>query len=155
MPDTEPETSPAQTTGATVRVASTVMRVLDVDRTVDFYCDVFACRVALREPDAALLLAPDGFQIYVYAKDSARHPGVGAVGVEYLMWATDSEAEFGRITERLRVHDPATYTYTYTYTENGVTFIEGCKPDHGRVIVAYPGPGLLPREMIAARFRRG
>ena len=149
MPDTGAETSPAQTTGATVRVASTVMRVLDVDRTIDFYCDVFACRVALREPDAALLLAPDGFQIYVYAKKSARHPGVGAVGVEYLMWSTDSEAELARITERLRAYDPA----TYTYTENGVTFVEGCKPDHGRVIVAYPGPGLLPREIIAARFR--
>ncbi|MGO4443415.1 VOC family protein [Mycobacterium sp. 2YAF39] len=149
MPDTAPETSPAEAQGATVRVASTVMRVLDVDRTVDFYCDVFACRVALRERDAVLLLAPDGFQIYLYAKDAARHHGVGAVGVEYLMWATDSEAELGRITERLRTYDPA----TYTYTENGVTFVEGCKPDHGRVIVAYPGPGLLPREMIGARFR--
>lgn len=134
MTDTEPGTSPTQTKGASVRVASTVMRVLDVDRTVDFYCDVFACRVSLREPDAALLLAPDGFQIYVYAKDSARHPGVGAVGVEYLMWATDSEAELGRITERLRSYDPA----TYTYTENGVTFVEGRKPDYGRVIVPTP-----------------
>jgi hypothetical protein len=64
-------------------------------------------------PDPALLLAPDVFQIYLYAKDSARHPA------------------------------------------NEVTFVEACKPDHGRVIVAYPGPGLLPREAIAARFRGG
>lgn len=140
MPDTGPEASSTHTTDATVRVASTVMRVQDVDRTIAFYCDVFACRVALREPDAALLMAPDGFQIYVYSKDSSRQPAVGAVGVEYLMWATDSEAELGRITERLRIYDAS----TYTYTENGVTFVEGCKPDHGRVIIAYPGPGMLP-----------
>jgi catechol 2,3-dioxygenase-like lactoylglutathione lyase family enzyme len=149
MPDTELGTTPAQTKGSAVRVASTVMRVVDVDRAVDFYCDVFSCRAALREPDAALLLAPDGFQIYLYSKGSARHPGVGAVGVEYLMWATDSEAELRRITQRLQAYDPA----TYTYTENGVTFVEGCKPDHGRVIVAYPSPELLPRQMIAGRFR--
>lgn len=153
MANTRSETSSAPTTGATasaaVRVTSAVTRVVDVDRMVDFYCDVFACRVSIREPDAALVLAPDGFQIYLYAKDSARHPGVGAVGVEYLTWSTDSEAELERITERLRNYDPA----PYIHTENGVTFVEARKPDHGRVIVAYPGPDLLPREMIAARLR--
>jgi catechol 2,3-dioxygenase-like lactoylglutathione lyase family enzyme len=39
------------------------MRVSDLDRSVRFYRDVFCCQVALREPDAALLLTPDGFQI--------------------------------------------------------------------------------------------
>ena len=149
MTNTKSETSSAQTEAATVRVTSTVMRVVDVDRMVDFYCDVFSCRVSLREPGAALLLAPDGFQIYLYEKGSARHPGVGAVGVEYLTWSTDTEAEFERITERLLHYDPA----PYTHTENGVTFIEARKPDHGRVIVAYPGPRVLPRKMIAARLR--
>ncbi|GJF13103.1 hypothetical protein NGTWS0302_18220 [Mycolicibacterium cyprinidarum] len=149
MTSAKSEVNPALTENATVRVASTVMRVVDVGRMVDFYCDVFACRVSVREPDAALLLAPDGFQIYLYEKDSARHPGVGAIGVEYLTWSTDSEAELARITERLRTYDPA----PYVHTENGVKFVEACKPDHGRVIVACPGPGLLPREGIAARLR--
>ena len=65
------------------------------------------------------------------------------------MWATDSQAELERVTSRLRAHDPA----TYTYTENGLTFVEGCDPDHGRVIVAYPSPSRLPRELIASRLR--
>ena len=69
------------------------MRVSDLDRSVRFYRDVFHCHVALREPDAALLLAPDGFQIYLNSKGQTRRHGVGPGGVQYLMWATDSEAE--------------------------------------------------------------
>ena len=149
MSKTDCETRTTQTTGAAARVASSVMRVSDVHRSVRFYCDVFCCHVALREADAALLLTPDGFQIYLYSKGPSRRPGVGAGGVQYLMWATDSEAELQRITQRLRAYDPA----TYTHVENGVTFVEGCEPDHARVIVAYPGPNLLPRELIASRFR--
>jgi hypothetical protein len=64
------------------------------------------------------------------------------------MWATDSESELERIVQRLRAHDLA----TYTHTENGVTFVEGSDPDHGRVIVSYPSPRRLPRELISTRF---
>ena len=149
MSKTQCETGAAQTTPAAARVASSVMRVSDVDRSVQFYCDVFCCHVALREPDAALLLTPDGFQIYLYSKGPSRRHGVGHDGVQYLLWATDSGAELQRITQRLRAHDSA----TYSHVENGVTFVEGCEPDRGRVIVAYPGPSQFPRELIAARFR--
>jgi len=143
------ETTATQTTKAAARVASSVMRVSDLDRSVRLYCDVFCCHVAIREPDAALLLTPDGFQIYLYSKGTFRRLGVGTGGVQYLMWATDSEAELQRIRRRLLAYDPA----TYTHVDDGVTFVEGCEPDHSRVIVAYPGPNLLPRELIASRFR--
>ena len=142
-------TEPAQTGGVTTTVASTVMRVADLDRSVNFYRDVFCCRVALREPDTALLLTPDGFQIYLHSTGPSRRPRLAPIGIQYLMWATDSQAELERVTTRLRAHDPA----TYTYTENGLTFVEGCDPDHGRVIVAYPSPSRLPRELIASRLR--
>ncbi len=36
------------------------------------------------------------------------------------------------IAERLRRYDSA----AYTHTEGGVTFLEGCDPDGGRIIVA-------------------
>jgi catechol 2,3-dioxygenase-like lactoylglutathione lyase family enzyme len=131
-------------------VASALMRVADLDRSVNFYRDVFGCRVALREPDTALLLTQDGFQIYLHsAGRPSRRPRLAPIGVQCLMWATDSQAELDRVTGRLRAHDPA----TYTYTENGLTFVEGCDPDHGRVILAYPSPSRLPRELIAARLR--
>jgi len=149
MPETRCDPSDTQTTSATTRVASSVMRVTDVDRSARFYCDVFGCEISLREPDAALLLAPDGFQIYLYARDTSRRRVAGPTGVQYLMWSTESEAELERITSRMLAHDPA----TYSHTENDVTFVEGCDPDHGRVIVAYPGPSMHPRQLIAPRFR--
>jgi extradiol dioxygenase family protein len=149
MSDVELETSAAQKVGTAARVASAVIHVSDVDRSMHFYCDVFSCSVTLRENDAALLLTPGGFQIYLYAKAPSRRPHVSDTGVQYLMWSTDSEADLRRITQRLQAYDAA----TYTHVENGVTFVEACEPDHGRVIVAYPGPALLPRELIAPRFR--
>jgi catechol 2,3-dioxygenase-like lactoylglutathione lyase family enzyme len=149
MSETPCKTTETQTTRAAARVASSVMRVSDLDRSVRFYRDVFSCQVALREQDAALLLTPDGFQIYLTSQGPFRRHGAGPGGVQYLVWATDSEAELERITQRLLAYDPA----TYTHVENGVTFVEGCEPDHSRVIVAYPGPNLRPRELIAARFR--
>ena len=131
------------------KVASSVMQVAELDRSVKYYCDVFACRVAVREPDAALLLTPDNFQIYMYAKKGAStRRGVSVIGVHYVMWSADTEDELERITERLRAYDAATYTQTV----GGVTFVDGCDPDGIRVIVAYPGPEQLPRELIAQRF---
>ena len=124
------------------------MRVSDLDRSVRYLRDVFHCNIALREPDAALLLAPDGFQIYLNSKGQSRRHGVGPGGVQYLMWATDSEAELDRIRQRLLAYDRQP-----TPTSRTVTFVEGCEPDHRRVIVAYPGPNLLRRELIASRFR--
>jgi catechol 2,3-dioxygenase-like lactoylglutathione lyase family enzyme len=140
---------PVQASGVTMTVASTVIRVAELDRSVNFYCDVFCCRVALRDSDTALLLTPDGFQIYLHSQGPSRRPRLAPIGIQYLMWATDSPAELERVSSRLRAHDSA----TYAYTENGVTFVEGCDPDHGRVIVAFPSPGRLPRELIASRLR--
>lgn len=145
----DPETEPRKAIGITAKVASSLMTVSDLDRSVNFYLDVFSCQVAVHEQDTALLLTPDGFQIYLHSKGPSRRPRVGATGVKYLMWATDSQAELQRISQRLRAYDAA----VFSYTENGVTFVEGSDPDHGRVIVAYPSPSQLPREMIASRLR--
>ena len=132
----------------TTTVASAVMRVTDLDRSVNFYRDVFGCRVALREPETALLLGRDGFQVYLHSTGPSWRQRIPN-GFQYLMWATDSHAELERVTARLRRYDSA----TYTYSENGVTFVEGCDPDRGRVIVAYPSPSRLPRALIASRLR--
>ena len=98
-------TKSAQTDEVTTTVASTVMRVAELDRSVDFYRDVFCCRVALREPDTALLLTPDGFQIYLHSTGPARRPRLAPIGIQYLMWATDIQSDLQRIAGRLRAHD--------------------------------------------------
>lgn len=130
-------------------VASCVIRVCDLDRSVEFYCDVFSCTVALRDTDMALLLAPNGFQLYMHARSSFHHRGMNTLGCQYLMWATEAESDLTLIAERLRGYDSA----AYTHTEGGVTFLEGCDPDGGRIIVAHPSPRQLPRTLIAERLR--
>ena len=105
------------------------------------------CPSASRTPRAAV--GAGRVQIYLYARGASNAASQGPTGVQYLMWSTDSEAELERITQRLLAHDPA----TYSHRENDVTFVEGCDPDHGRVIVAYPGPSMHPRKLIAPRFR--
>ncbi|WP_396928165.1 VOC family protein [Mycolicibacterium sp.] len=135
--------------GGAATVASALLRVSDLARSVKFYCDVFGCRVALREQDSALLLTLGGFQIYLRSKGPSRRSRFAATGVQYLMWATDSPADLLQISQRLFAYDVA----TFTYTDNGVTFVEGCDPDGARVIVAHPSPHELPREVIASRLR--
>jgi catechol 2,3-dioxygenase-like lactoylglutathione lyase family enzyme len=149
MAEPDRQAQPGLASGVTATVASSLMTVSDLARSVSFYCDVFGCRVALHEQDTALLLTPGGFQIYLHSKGPARRPRIGACGVRYLMWATDSQAELLRISQRLLAYDVA----TFSYTENEVTFVEGCDPDGGRVIVAFPSPSQLPREVIAPRLR--
>lgn len=67
-----------------VNITSCVMRVSDLDRSADFYRDVFSCRVAVRADDMALLLTPKGFQIYLHVKEPFRQRGVGVMGVQHL-----------------------------------------------------------------------
>ncbi|OBH95734.1 VOC family protein [Mycobacterium sp. E2733] len=134
--------------GIAAGVASCVIRVSDLDRSLKFYCDVFSCSVLIRESNMALLLAPNGFQLYLHAEPTFRHRGPGTIGVQYLMWATDSESDLQQIAHRLKAHDVA----AYSYTQGGITFVEACDPDRERVIVAYPTPRQLPREVIAKRL---
>lgn len=140
--------NPDSEAGIAADVASCVTRVSNLDRSLKFYCDVFSCRVLIRESDMALLLTPNGFQLYLHADSRFRRRSAATIGVEYLMWATDSESDLEQITRRLRGYDVA----TFSYTQGGVTFVEGCDPDGERVIVAYPSPRQLPREVIAKRF---
>lgn len=135
-------------TGTAANVASCVIRVSNMDRSLKFYCDVFACRVVIRDSDMALLLTSNGFQLYVHADSRFRHRDPGTIGVQYLMWATDSESELERIAQRLKAYDVA----AYSYTQGGVKFVEGCDPDRERVIIAHPSPQQLPREVIAKRL---
>jgi catechol 2,3-dioxygenase-like lactoylglutathione lyase family enzyme len=131
-------------------VASCVVRVTNLDRSLQFYCDVFSCRVVSSEADMALLLTPKGFQIYLHEVSGFQRRGaVGITGVRYLMWATDSQCELQHIAERLRAYDTAAYSHNV----DGLAIIEGSDPDRRRVIVAYPSPHHLPRTVVAERLR--
>jgi len=134
---------------ASVTVTSCVICVSDLDRSVLFYRDIFQCAETVREPDAALVVSPDGFQLYLRRTG---HPGVrrvGEVGIDQLVWSVDSEAELHRIERRFRAHDAS----IYTATRHGITFLDGIDPDGIRVLITHPTPRQLPREVIDDRFR--
>lgn len=134
---------------SSVRAASCLMEVSDLDHSMRFYCDVFECTISIHEPDAALLLTPAGFQLYLRVSETPRRPDIGDLGIVHLIWATDSKTELDRIEHRMRAHYPS----THTHSANGVSFVDGVDPDGGRVLIAYPSPEKLPREVIADRFR--
>ncbi|MEO8815530.1 MAG: VOC family protein [Mycobacterium sp.] len=148
MDDTS-DAGPADTRPPNIRVASSVIRVSDLRKSVRFYCDTFEFHVAVREHDVALLVSPSGFQLYLNSIDPSRRHDRGTIGVEFLVWATDSREELDAIAQRLQSHDPA----VFIHTENGVTFVEACDPDKTRVVVAYPSPDQLPRQVIASVLR--
>lgn len=94
--------SPVPQTAIAADIASCLLRVSNMNRSLKFYCDVFDCRVLISESDMALLSTPNGFQLYLQADSGFRHRGAGRIGVQYLMWATDSESDLEQIAQRLR-----------------------------------------------------
>lgn len=132
----------------TAKVASSVIFVSDLDRSVQFYRDVFACELVIHEPGAALLLDPDGFQIYLMARgDHEQHP-TGGIGHEYLMWAVDTPEALEHFAQALK----ACGCYVDRHITGGVQFVEGHDPDDIRVVIAHPNPQQVPRSVLDPRF---
>jgi catechol 2,3-dioxygenase-like lactoylglutathione lyase family enzyme len=131
-----------------VRVTSAILFVSRLDRSTEFYRDVLSCTATIREPGAALLLAPDGFQIYLIARGTnAEHPS-GGIGPQYLVWAVDSDAELQDIEQALQHR----VGRTDRNTSGGVTFLAAHDPDGIRILVAHPSPEQLPRSVIGAHL---
>ncbi len=131
-----------------IKVASSFIVVSDLDRSVEFYRDVFACDLAVRERDAALLLDSEGFQIYLMARgDREQHP-TGGIGHEYLTWAVDTPEALEHFAQALKDCD----CYVDRHVSGGVTFVEGHDPDGIRVVIAHPSPQQMPRSVLDPRF---
>src|SRR5687768_13627168 len=114
------------------KVASSVLFVSELGRSVTFYRDLFGCEVTLRSGDAALLLTPEGFQLYIIerGKHAERHPS--GLGHHLLMWSTDSASGLEYFEQALK--DAG--SYTDTHTAGDITFVEGRDPDGLRVVIA-------------------
>ena len=128
------------------RISSSVMFVRDLGRSIEFYRDVFGCQPAILDLSAALLLSPDGFQLYlVHRGDRAQHP-LGGIGVQYLIWAvesTDARDHFEQVLNDRGVR-------TSTHSSGGVEFLTAHDPDDIRVVIAHPSPRSLPRSLISS-----
>lgn len=126
------------------RITSSVVFVSDLDRSVEFYRDVFSCDLAIQARGAALLLARGGFQIYLIARGSrAEHPS-GGIGVQYLIWTVDSQQDLEESSARLSNQGRR----TDTFTSGGVTFVASRDPDGIRILITHPSPEDLPRSVV-------
>jgi catechol 2,3-dioxygenase-like lactoylglutathione lyase family enzyme len=138
--DAEPDTR--------LKLASAVMFVADLDRSAGFYRELLGWEVTVRDNTVALLVSPDGFQLYLRDKGShASHP-LGHIGPQYLMWTADSEDDLRRCVRLLRARS----AHVTTTSGDGFTVVEGHDPDHVPVLVTYPGPDHAPRHQIMQRI---
>ena len=132
----------------TATVASSVIFVAELERSVTFYQEVFACTVSVRQGNGALLLAPGGFQIYLVAIGNRKGHPTGGIGEHHLLWSTDSAAALNHFEQLLKDRG----CYTYTHTGGQVTFVEGRDPDGIRVVIAHPSPQQQPRSVLDGRL---
>lgn len=128
----------------TARVASSVQFVSELDRSVTFYRDLFKCVETIRSDDAALLLAPGGFELYLIERGPREEHYSGGLGQHLLMWATDTAEGLAYFERALKDMG----RYTETRAKGGVTIVEGRDPDGVRVIVAHPDPAEKPRSVL-------
>jgi catechol-2,3-dioxygenase len=130
-----------------VRLSAAVMFVSSLERSVRFYTEILELPVVDRSPTAALLGQAGGPQLVLRAfGENASHP-LGSLGVQYLVWSTDSRPDLDRRTDLLRRRSALKET-----RENGdVVTVEGRDPDDQVLMLAYLPPGQSGMRSLPAR----
>jgi len=126
-----------------LKLASAVMFVADLGRSVEFYRELLSLEVTSQNSDAALLVSTDGSQLYLRGMGRIPHP-IGGIGINYLIWTAESEADLDRCERFLRSRSRQVTRETI----DGFTLIEGRGPDGVPVMLTYPGPEQAPRHEI-------
>lgn len=131
-------------------LASAVMFVHELRRSVQFYRELLALDVVVQDEIAALLVSPGGSQLYLRSMGpEAKHP-LGNVGIQYVIWTADGEDDLRRCERVLRKYS----AQVSSETVDGFTLVEGRGPDDVPVMVTYPGPDRVPRSQILQRIYR-
>ena len=103
--------------------------------------------MTIHDRDAALVLALDGFHLYLIARGTrATHP-LGGVGLQYLIWTVESDAELRDAASAIE----ARRGRTSTYTSGGVSFVAARDPGGIRVLFVHPSPKRFPRSVVGLR----
>jgi catechol 2,3-dioxygenase-like lactoylglutathione lyase family enzyme len=130
-----------------MHLSSAVMFVSDLDRSIDFYRKLLRAEVTVRTTSAALLTIDDS-QLYLRGLGERANHALNSIGIQYLIWSADDVAELERCEGVLRAESP----HVRRDAEEDYTLIEGYGPDHVPILVAYPGPGSVPRTRILSRI---
>ena len=120
-----------------IRIGAVVLFVHNLDRSERFYRDVLALEVTDRSTTAVLLTSDCGAQLILRAiGENAPHP-LGSAGMQYVLWATDSRAEFDRCERALEDRK----AHLETRRSGASSVVEGRDPDDGVIIIQHHGPG--------------
>lgn len=131
-----------------LRLASAVMFVRDLERSIRFYRELLALQISVQENTGALLVSPDGFQLYLRSMGPRAHHSLGNIGIQYLIWTAEDEDDLHRCEEVLRAWSGSVRRLAV----DGFVVVEGRGPDGIPVLVTYPGPDEVPRQQILRRF---
>jgi catechol-2,3-dioxygenase len=131
------------------QLGAAVVFVRNLDRSVSFYTEVLELPVVDRSPTAVLLGEDGGPQLVLRAfGENAAHP-LGSLGVQYLVWVTESRADLESRAELLRKRS----AYKESYTVDDGIAVEARDPDDlVLMLVCRPaGQGLrsLPTRIYA------
>lgn len=115
-----------------MRIGAAVIFVSQLARSVRFYAEVLGLPVLSRDTTAALLGNAQSGLVLRASGENAAH-ALGSVGVQYLIWVTDSVSDLERRADMLRRR--SAYRETRT-TVDGVT-VEGRDPDDQTLMLCY------------------
>ncbi len=69
------------------------MCVTELDRSVAFYREFLKWDVTIHNDSAALLVSPDGYQLYLRTMGRRAQHLLGNIGAQYLVWTARDEAD--------------------------------------------------------------
>jgi hypothetical protein len=124
------------------------MFVTELERSVAFYRELLAWQVTVADDTVALLVGPNGFELYLRSMGPNAHHPLGFVGIQYLMWTAEDEDDLRRCERVLRAESP----HVKSTDGGGFTVVEGRGPDQVPIMVTYPGPDEVPRREILRRI---
>jgi CBS domain-containing protein/catechol 2,3-dioxygenase-like lactoylglutathione lyase family enzyme len=130
-----------------VRLASVVLSVSDVNRSLDFYQPLLRYTVVTRTDDAALLTGPDGSQLYLRRVGRGPEPRGGTAALDSAVWTAGGSVDLDRCMEFLTDRR----AFINRTNSDGIDVVEGRDPDGLPVLITYPGPDQAPRHVIARR----
>jgi catechol-2,3-dioxygenase len=135
-------------TSARASLASVVMCVADLDRSVAFYTELLAFQPTIRNESVALLVGPDGSQLYLREIGEKATHALSSIGPQYVLWTAQSEADLRACETILRAR-PGQVSVT---DEGGFQLLEARDPDDIPVIITFPGPNEVARQRIVSRI---